>query len=142
MKKILFVFSMIMSVVNASAQFVTYEPVYVPQQSYTPSAGYGTPFNVYEPVYVDSYQCQQQQRKPQMSQVTLTGYYKKGNRWQSTPIRVGVTDEKVILLSVKSGYNWANCGNAASMVGGFDAEEIRDNFTYKAFNSLYGTIYF
>ena len=98
--------------------------------------------DVYEPVYVDSYQRQQQQRKPQMSQVTLTGYYKKGNRWQSTPIRVGVTDEKVILLSVKSGYNWANCGNAASMVGGFDAEEIRDNVTYKAFNSLFGTIYF
>ena len=98
--------------------------------------------DVYEPVYVDSYQRQQLQRKPQMSQVTLTGYSKKGNRWQSTPIRVGVTDEKVILLSVKSGYNWANCGNAASMVGGFDAEEIRDNFTYKAFNSLYGTIYF
>lgn len=68
--------------------------------------------------------------------------HKKGNRWQSTPVRVGVTDEKVILLSVKSGYNWANCGNAASMVGGFDAEEIRDNFTYKAFNSIYGTIYF
>ena len=97
---------------------------------------------LYEPVYVDSYQHQQQQRKPQMSQVTLTGYYKKGNRWQSTPIRVGVTDEKVILLSVKSGYNWVNCGNAASMVGAFDAEEIRGNFTYKAFNSLYGTIYF
>ena len=82
MKKILFVFSMIMSVVNASAQFVTYEPVYVPQQSYTPSAGYGTPFNVYEPVYVDSYQCQQQQRKPQMSQVKLKGNYKKGKRWK------------------------------------------------------------
>ena len=71
MKKILFVFSMIMSVVNASAQFVTYEPVYVPQQSYTPSAGYGTPFNVYEPVYVDSYQRQQQQRK-QYSIITRT----------------------------------------------------------------------
>ena len=58
MKKILFVFSMIMSVVNASAQFVTYEPVYVPQQSYTPSAGYGTRFNVYDRVYVERYQLQ------------------------------------------------------------------------------------
>ena len=35
----------------------------LPDLIYTPSAGYGTPFNVYEPVYVDSYQHQQQQRK-------------------------------------------------------------------------------
>jgi hypothetical protein len=77
-----------------------------------------------------------------MQEVTLKGYYKKGNDWYSMPIRVGVIGEEVRLLSIKTQYGWSNCGNKASEVGAWDSEEIRDNFNYKAYTTIYGTIYF
>lgn len=77
-----------------------------------------------------------------MQEVTLRGYYKKGSDWYSTPIRVGVIGEEIRLLSTKTQYGWSNCGNKASEVGAFDPEVIRDNFNYKVFTTIYGTIYF
>ena len=86
---------------------------------------------------------QQQPARPRMQEVTLKGYYKKGDDWYYTPIRVGVIgDEEVRVLSVKTQHGWMNCGNAASSVGAFDSEVIRDNFNYKAYTTIYGTIYF
>jgi hypothetical protein len=78
-----------------------------------------------------------------MQEVTLKGYYKKGDDWYYTPIRVGVIgDEEVRVLSVKTQHGWMNCGNVASSVGAFDSEVVRDNFNYKAYTTIYGTIYF
>ena len=143
MKKILFASMMLFGALSANAQFTVYQPVEVPRTSYTPSPGYGTPFTtIYEPVYGNPYQQRQQQARPKMQEVTLRGYYKKGNDWYSTPIRVGVIGEEVRLLSTKTQYGWSNCGSKASEVGAFDSEVIRDNFNYKAYSSLYGTIYF
>ena len=144
MKKLLIICSMIVVSLTASAQFTVYQPVEVPSRYYTPSMGYGTPFTIYVPIYTNPYRGQHepQQVKPQIQQVTLKGYYKKGNRWYYTPIRVGVIDEKVRLLSVKVQNTWSNCGNKASEVGAFDSEEIKDNFNYKVYTTIYGTIYF
>ena len=141
MKKIIFTSMMLLGTMSASAQFTVYQPVEVPITTYTPSPGYGTPFTIYEPVYANPYQ-QQQQARPKMQEVTLRGYYKRNGDWYSMPIRVGIIGEEVRLLSVKTQQGWSNCGSTASEVGGFDAEEIRDNFNYKAFSSLYGTVYF
>jgi uncharacterized protein YxeA len=141
MKKILFTSMMLLGAMSANAQFTVYQPVEVPQTSSVPSYGYGTPFTIYEHTYSSPYR-QQQQAKPKMQEVTLKGYYKKGNDWYSLPIRVGVIGDEVRLLSIKIQNVWSNCGSKASAVGGFDSEEIRDNFNYKAFTSIYGTIYF
>ena len=141
MKKLLFVCSMIVVSLTASAQFTVYQPVEVPRTTYTPSLGYGTPFTIYEPVYGNPYH-QQQQARPKMQEVTLRGYYKNGNDWYHMPIRVGVIGEEVRLLSIKTQHGWSNCGNKASEVGAWDAEEIRDNFNYKAYSTLCGTVYF
>ena len=141
MKKILFVSMMLLGTMSANAQFMVYQPVEVPQTSSVPSYGYGTPYTIYEPIYGSPYR-QQQQARPKMQEVILRGYYKKGNDWYSLPIRVGVIGEEVRLLSVKTQHSWSNCGNKASAVNGFDSEEVRDNFNYKAFSSLCGTIYF
>ena len=59
-----------------------------------------------------------------------------------TPIRVGVVGDEVRILSAKTQYGWINCGAIANDVGAWDAEEIRDNFNYKAYTTIYGTIYF
>ena len=148
MKKLLLVSSMLLSVMGVNAQFTVYQNVDVPRSSsYTPSMGYGTPFTIYEPVYVETYRPQQQQRyqqpqKPKMQQVTLRGYYRKGDNWYSTPIRVGVVGEEIILLSIKTQNTWSNCGNKVGEVGAFDPEVIRDNFTFKVYTTLYGTVYF
>jgi len=64
MKKLLFICSMIVASLTASAQFTVYQPVEVPRTTYTPSPGYGTPFTIYEPVYGNPYQQRQQQAKP------------------------------------------------------------------------------
>ena len=141
MKKILFASMLLFGTMSANAQFTVYQPVEVPRTSYTPSPGYGTPFTIYEPAYSDPYQ-QQQQARPRMQEVTLKGYYKKGNDWYYTPIRVGVIGDEVRLLSAKTQYGWSNCGSKASDVGAWDSEEIRDNFNYKAYTTNYGTIYF
>lgn len=142
MKKILFASMMLFGTISANAQFTVYQPVEVPRTTYTPSPGYGTPFTIYEPFYGNSYQQRQQQTRPKMQEVTLKGYYKKGNEWYSTPIRVGVIGEEVRLLSTKTQHGWSNCGNKASEVGAWDSEEIRDNFNYKVYSTLYGTVYF
>lgn len=141
MKKILFASMMLLGAMSANAQFTVYQPVEVPRTTSTPSMGYGTPFTIYEPLYGNPYQ-RQQQARPKMQEVTLRGYYKKGRSWYSMPIRVGVIGEVVKLLSVKTKQGWSNCGNKASEVSAWDSEEIRDNFNYKAFSSLYGTVYF
>jgi len=77
-----------------------------------------------------------------MQEMTLTGYYKNSNGWNSMPIRVGFVEDRAILLSVKQNGYWSNCGAVASEVGGFDSEEVRDNFTYKAYGLMVGTVYF
>lgn len=141
MKKILFASMMLVGTMSANAQFTVYQPVEVPRTSYTPSPGYGTPFTIYEPIYSNPYHHQQQAR-PKMQEVTLRGYYKNGKDWYYMPIRVGVIGEEVRLLSIKTQYGWSNCGNKASEVGAWDAEEIRDNFNYKAYTTVFGTIYF
>jgi len=141
MKKILFASMLLFGTMSANAQFTVYQPVEVPRTSYTPSPGYGTPFTIYEPAYSDPYQ-QQQQARPRMQEVTLKGYYKKGSDWYHMPIRVGVIGEEVRLLSIKTQHGWSNCGNKASEVGAFDPEVIRDNFNYKVYTTIYGTIYF
>ena len=140
MKKILFASLMLFGAMSANAQFTVFQPVDVPQTSYTPSSGYGTPFTIFEPVYSNPYQ--QQQARPKMQEVTLRGYYKKGNDWYYMPIRVGVIGEEVRLLSIKTQHGWSNCGSTANEVGAWDAEEIRDNFTYKAYSTLCGAVYF
>lgn len=141
MKKILFASMMLFGAMSANAQFTVYQSVEVPQTSYTQSSGYGTPFTIYEPVYSNRYR-QQQQVRPKMQEVTLKGYYKKENDWYYVPIRVGVIGEEVRLLSIKTQYGWSKCGNKANEVGAWDAEEIQDNFNYKAFSTLCGTVYF
>jgi hypothetical protein len=142
MKKLFFVCCMIVVSLTASAQFTVYQPLEVPRTSYTPSPGYGVPFSTYEPVYSDPYLQMQQQSRPKMHQVTLRGYYKNGSDWYYTPIRVGIVGDEVILLSTKTQYGWSNCGNKASEVGACDSEEIRDNFNYKAYSNIYGSVYF
>ena len=136
MKKLLFICSMIAVSLTASAQFTVYRSIDTPQPSYTPSPGYGVPFATYESLQT------RQQARPRMQEVTLRGYYKNGNDWYSTPIRVGVIGDEVRLLSAKTQYGWSNCGSKASDVGAWDSEEIRDNFNYKAYTTIYGTIYF
>ena len=137
MKKLLFICSMMVVSLTASAQFTEFRSIYsTPQPSYTPSPGYGIPFATYESLQ------SRQQARPRMQEVTLRGYYKKGNDWYSTPIRVGVIGDEVRLLSAKTQYGWSNCGSKASSVGAWDSEEIRDNFNYKAYTTIYGTIYF
>ena len=139
----MFACCMVLATMSASAQFTVYQNVDVPRTTYTPSLGYGDPFTIYEPVYGPSYRRYQQQPvRSKMKEVTLRGYYMKGDDWYSTPIRVGIIGDEVRLLSVKMQNRWNNCGAKASEVGGFDAEEIRDNFNYKAFTTLYGTVYF
>ena len=141
MKKILFASMMLIGTMSANAQFVVYQPAEVPRTTYTPSPGYGTPFSIYEPACGNPYH-QQQQARPKMQEVTLRGYYKKGEEWYHMPIRVGVIGEEVRLLSIKTQHGWSNCGNKASEVEAWDAEEIRDNFNYKAYSTLCGTVYF
>ena len=143
MKKILFVCSLLIGCVSANAQFTRYRsaPDVAPRTPQVPSLGYGVPFTHYEPAYGTTYQ-QQQPARPRMQEVTLRGYYKNGNDWYYTPIRVGVAGEEVKLLSIKSQHGWMNCGSTATEVGGWESEEIRDNFNYKAYSSLYGTVYF
>jgi len=150
MKKMMFACCMLLGTVTASAQFTVYQSAEVPQRSYTPSMGYGVPFTIYEPIevaprrsyYSHQDQYQQQPAQPKMQEMTLKGYYKKGNDWYYTPIRVGIIGEEVRLLSVKQQSSWSNCGSVASEVGAFDPEEIRDNFTFKAYSIQYGTMYF
>lgn len=85
MKKFLLVCCMMAVAMTASAQFTEFRSIYTtPQPSYTPSPGYGVPFSTYESLQ------SHQQTKPRMQEVTLKGYYKKGNDWYYTPIRVGV----------------------------------------------------
>lgn len=139
MKKLVFVFMMVLISIGASAQFVGFEPSgVVPQNVYTPDYGYGVPYVGFETVG----QIRQRQAQPKMEQFTTTGYYKDYNGWHSMPIRVGVSGNDVIVVSIKPDRNWLNCGNRASRVGGFDSEEIRDNFNFKASYYLVGTIYF
>lgn len=151
MKKFLFVCCMMTVTLTASAQFTVFQSVDTPQPSYTPSPGYGFPFTIYEPlpsnVYPNPYsgypsQRIQQPAKQKMQEVTLKGYYKKGNDWYYTPIRVGVIGDEVRLLSAKTQNGWSNCGSKASDVGAWDSEEIRDNFNFKVYTTIYGTIYF
>ena len=151
MKKLLFIYSMIAVSLTASAQVTVYRNVETPQPSYTPSPGYGVPFTIYEPLPSSSYQSPysgyssqrvQQPAKPKMQEVTLKGYYKEGNDWYYTPIRVGIIGEEIHVLSVKTQHGWMNCGNTAGSVGSWDPEEVRDNFNYKAYTTIYGTIYF
>ena len=138
MKKLLLLISMMLGAFSVNAQFMVYRPYNAPNTSYTPSPGYGIPFSTYEPL--PNYQ--QRSDSPQIQQFTLKGYYKKGNGWCYTPIRVGVVADEVRLLSVKTQHGWSNCGSTASDVGAWDSEEIRDNFNYKAYTTLYGTVYF
>lgn len=140
MKKLFFICSMLVVTLTASAQFTVYQPLEVPSRTYTPSMGYGTPFTIYQP-YRNPHQ-QYQQPQPKMHEVTMRGYYKNGSDWYYTPIRVGIVGDEVILLSTKTQYGWRNCGNKASEVGTWDAEEIRDNFNYKAYSNIYGSVYF
>ena len=151
MKKLLFICSMIAMSLTSSAQFMAYRSVDTSQPSYTPSSGYGVPFTIYESLASSSYQSPygdypsqriQQPTKPRMQEVTLKGYYKKGNYWYYSPIRVGVIGDEVRLLNAKTQYGWSNCGSKASDVGVWDSEEIRDNFNYKAYTTLYVTVYF
>ena len=94
MKKFLFVCCMMAVSLTASAQFTVYRSIYSgPQQSYTPSSGYGVPFTTYQPSRSSSYRnpyqegyrveqsqtYQQQPARPRMQEVTLKGYYKKGD---------------------------------------------------------------
>ena len=141
MKRIFILLAALVFTTSAKAQFVTFQSVEQAQsqRSYTPSSGYGNPFVTFEAAPIPGVR---QAPKEQMREQTLRGYYKEGNKWYSMPIRVGITSDKVILLSYKKGgYSWSNCGNVASMVGGWDSQEITDNFTYKAYSTI-GTIYF
>ena len=139
MKKLLFICSMIVVSLTASAQFTIYRSIETPQSSYTPSLGYGDPFTIYEPVYGSTYQ---RPAKPKIQEVTLKGYYKKSDGWYYAPIRVGIIGEEIRLLSIKMQNRWNNCGTKANEVGVYDAEEIHDNFNYKVFTSLCGMVYF
>lgn len=141
--------SMLLGTLTASAQFTVYRSAEDQSYSaYTPSMGYGVPFTVYRPAEVEPYyygQQQYQQRqpaRPKMHEVTLRGYFKKGNNWYYMPIRVGVIGEEVRLLSVKQQSGWSNCGSVASQVGAFDSEVIRDNFNYMAYSTQCGMVYF
>jgi hypothetical protein len=138
MKKSLFIIIMMLGSLSANAQFTVYRPYNAPSTSYNPSPGYGIPFSTYEPL--PNYQ--QQPERPRMQQFTLKGYYKKGDDWYYTPIRVGVVGDEVSILSAKTQYGWINCGATANDVGAWDAEEIRDNFNYKVYTTIYGIIYF
>ena len=145
MKKMMIACCMLFGTVTASAQFTVYQSVETPQRSYTPSMGYGVPFTIYEPVEVAprrGYSYQQQPAQPKMQEMTMRGYYKKSDGWYSAPIRVGVIGDEVRLLSIKTQHGWSNCGSVANEVGAFDPEEIRDNFTFKAYSSLYVMVYF
>ena len=149
MKEMMIACCMLFCTVTASAQFTVYQSAEVPQRSYTPSMGYGVPFTIYEPMevvprrsYSHQDQYQQQPAQPKVQEMTLKGYYKKGSDWYYTPIRVGIIGEEVRLLSVKQQSSWSNCGSVASEVGAFDPEEIRDNFTFKAYSIQYGNVYF
>lgn len=151
MRKLLFTCTMMVASLTASAQFTVYRSVDTPRQSYAPSPGYGVPFTYFSPVPNRSYQKPyggnpsqriQQPEEPKMQQVTLRGYYKNGKNWYSTPIRVGVIGEEIRLLSAKTEHGWMNCGSKVSEVSGYDEEIIKDNFNYKVYTTLFGTVYF
>ncbi len=145
MKEMMIACCMLLGTVTASAQFTVYQSAEAPHRSYTPSMGYGVPFTTYEPIEVApsrGYSHQQQPAQPKMQEMTTRGYYKKSDGWYSAPIRVGVIGDEVRLLSIKTQHGWSNCGSVASEVGAFDPEEIRDNFTFKAYSSLYVMVYF
>ena len=155
MKKLFLVCGMLIAAMSAKAQFTVYQPYNAPSSSsYTPSPGYGAPFTIYRPApsvsyqeqyqqsYPQQYQQPRQSSKPRMQELTTKGYFKKSGEWYYVTIRIGVIGDEIKLLSTKSGSGWSNCGSMASAVGAYDSEEIRDNFTYKAYTYLYGTVYF
>ena len=145
MRLISLISCLLLSCINANAQFGVYTPIEDQSASsyyYPPSSGYGVPFGVYEPIYDSSLQ-QRVRPKPKMREYTTTGYYKNGNRWYSTPIRVGIVEDQVRLQSFKYSGSWSYVGNIANQVSIYDSEEIRDNFNYKAYSQIFGgMIYF
>lgn len=137
MKKLFMLAFAMISSFSASAQFTTYQPVFVPSTPTTSGSTY-SPFTIYEPVDPNL----PAKKAPQRKLITLKGYYQKSNEWHVVPIRVAVSDEDIKLASVKGQHLWMNCNATVYEVGRFDPEIIRDNFNFKANVVSYGTIYF
>lgn len=139
MKRIMIIMAAMVCTMTVSAQFTVYEPVYVPRQQapITRSNTYN-PFTVYEPIGVPTPRVQKQ-----VKTLTLKGYYKKADKgWVCAPIKVAITDDDVKLVGLKLSNQWAGVNAAVSEVSSLDPEIVRDNFNFKAYSSLVGTIYF
>lgn len=140
MKKILMLMAAMLCSISSFAQFTVYEPVYAPSRSTTSSRNIYDPFTVYEPI-LDTKQ-PPVQKQPKVQTLTLKGYYQKSGKWLVTPIKVAISDDSVILTSVKSGQSWVTCNAAISEVNWLDPKIAQDNFTFKASYYMFGTIYF
>ncbi len=141
MKKMILVLFALTSTLTASAQFITYEPLYGGSQpSYTRRSTYD-PFLVYEPLITDRSGRVIQQQEESRS-YTVTGYYEDRDQWHTVPCRLIIVGEQVKNVSYKTSHGWFNATGKFNEVTRTDPEVVRDNFNYKVWTTTYGTIYF
>jgi hypothetical protein len=138
MKKFIFAFIVCLSSITAKAQyydapFSVYEPVY---PSTNGSSNWVTEYEMFRPNINTT------PRRERMQEQTVQGYYKKGYNWYTVPLRIGFTSDRIIVLKVKNRYDWSSVNKVPSMVGNYDSNEIRDNFTFKCNIMGYGYVYF
>lgn len=142
MKKILILMAVLGCSTSALAQFTIYEPV-TSQRSTSSNTVTYAPFTIFEPVDDPVYDTPQPRvQKPKPQYVTTKGYYYNREKWQVVPIRVMIQGDEIRLASVKNGSYWVPCNATVTAVNGFDPEVARDNFNYKAFYNMLGTLYF
>ena len=143
MKKLLSCLVVILVSISASAQvqFYQYKP-YQPSNNnnsydYSDSYQSTSPFYYYRP-----YSNNRQTVQPKAKTFNLTGYYKDSKGWHSAPIKVTVTEDKIVLSAFKYGNYWMNNAGTVSGLDYYDSDEVKENFNYKARTTHLGVVYF
>lgn len=140
MKKLFIALIALLSSLSASAQFMTYEPLYGGGSSRSYSSGSQGSFLIYEPQIYDA--PRRVQPREQTKTYAVTGYYQDRNQWKTVPCKLVIAGDDVKAVTYKTQHGWFNATGKFSEVSAFDPEEVRDNFNYKVWTSTYGTIYF
>lgn len=140
MKKMFIAFIALLSSLSASAQFMTYEPLYGGGSSQSYSSGNQGPFLIYEPLNYGT--PRRVQPREQTKTYAVTGYYQDRNQWKTVPCKLIIAGDDVKAVTYKTQHGWFNATGKFSEVSAFDPELVRDNFNYKVWTSTYGTIYF
>mgnify|MGYP006916142750 CR=1 FL=1 len=140
MKKMLLAAVAALCSLSASAQFMTYEPLYGGGSSQSYSSGNQRPFLIYEPMIYDA--PRRAQPRVQTKTYAVTGYYQDRNQWKTIPCKLEVAGDEVKSVSYKTQHGFFPATGKFCEVGGFDPDVVRDNFNYKVWTTTYGTIYF